>query len=295
MYQAVVARLTGIQPILKADRLVVGTVAGCSVVVGKEHQEGDVGVFFETDGALSDEFCVAMDLYPREVVGDDGTTVRAGGFIDRANRRIRAQTFRGARSEGFWMPLSSLGKWERIAAAVSVLKDGEEFTHLNGVEVCYKYVAKATQQAIRYKGKQVALKKELASFPRHIETGMFAREYKQHLVPGSVVTISEKLHGCVSGDTEVETLENGTVQIQDIVNSKTPCHIKSLDHATGEVCYSEVSDFYLLKDDGDWLEIELDNGTILKITDNNPVWLPQLNCYREAANLVIGDALLVDR
>ena len=40
-------------------------------------------------------------------------------------------------------------------------------------------------------------------------------------------------------------------------------------------------------------EIELEDGTKLTITGNNPVWLPTLNCYRRVDELKQGDYVLM--
>ena len=39
-------------------------------------------------------------------------------------------------------------------------------------------------------------------------------------------------------------------------------------------------------------EIETEDGEKLIITGNNPVWLPDLHCYRRVEDLEIGDVVL---
>ena len=60
------------------------------------------------------------------------------------------------------------------------------------------------------------------------------------------------------------------------------------------IVYVSIDDYYLLKNDGEWYEVELEDGRKLLITGNNPVWMPELNCYRRTDELKIGDTLLID-
>ena len=76
--------------------------------------------------------------------------------------------------------------------------------------------------------------------------------------------------------------------------TKLNCHIKSLNIPTNEIVYSKVEQFYFKEDHGDWYEIELSNGQKLKITGNNPVWLPKLKCYRKVSDLTGNEELLLD-
>lgn len=110
--------------------------------------------------------------------------------------------------------------------------------------------------------------------------------------PGEWVYVSEKIHGCVSGDTVLETLEHGSVSIEKVVNERLPVHVKSVDTVTNEVSFEKVSDWSVIPTNDNWYEIELANGKILKITGNHEVWLPKLRCWRRADQLTADDELL---
>lgn len=186
-YEAVIAAVK-VVPHPNADRLQIARVAGHSVVVGLDVRDGDVGVFFPPDGQLSDEMCRANSLYP--VYNDAGDRV-GGGFFD-ANRRVRAQKFRGVRSEGYWAPLSSLA-W--TGHALSDLSVGDTFTSLNGKPVCNKYVNERTLRMAGGANKAKAKKRPvLVTFPEHYSTANL--RYNAHAVPaGSDIVVTEKLHG----------------------------------------------------------------------------------------------------
>lgn len=184
MYQAIVTRIQ-VRPHPNADKLQVGVVGWSEVVVGLDVKNDELGVFFPTDGALSHEFCVKNDLYPR--FDESGQRV-GGGFIDPKNRRVRAQTFRGQKSFGFWVPASY---FDYTGAA---LVEGMEFTELNGFAICEKYVNPATVHAAKEKANRANVRRETTMFLRHLETGQLSRNVGK-IHPGALVTITEKLHG----------------------------------------------------------------------------------------------------
>jgi hypothetical protein len=168
-----------------ADRLNLATVHGHQVVVGLEAKEGDRGVFFPCDGQLSEAMAEANDL-----VGytDPATGEKKGGFFAK-NRRVRAQKFRGEKSDGFFIELDKLAF---TGYDLSTLEDGFAFTELGGVQVCQKYYTPATRAKMSRPGQ--ARKQRNLIFPEHIDTAQF--RYNSHRIPvGAVVYITEKAHG----------------------------------------------------------------------------------------------------
>lgn len=179
-YVAYVAKIST-SPHPNADRLQVGFVCGAQVIVGLDTQNGELGVYFPSDGQLSTEFATANDLVARK---DDQGNKIGGGYFDE-KRRVRAQGFRGVKSEGFWMPLKAL---EFTKYDLYKLKEGDSFDTLGNVPICNKYFTKATQAAIGTKKKV----KMYADFPEHTDTTQF--RFIQ--VPkGAVIYVTEKEHG----------------------------------------------------------------------------------------------------
>jgi hypothetical protein len=183
MYQAIVARIQT-RPHPNADRLQLGTVVGHQVIVGLDTADGTLGVFFPSDGQLSALMCAANDLIGR--INPD-TGKHEGGFFA-ANRRVRAQSFRGAKSDGYWTELSAL-KW--TGADLTILKDGDSFDSLNGQLVCEKYYTPATKRAM---SQPQARKKRDLVFPEHVDTKQF-RYFKDAIPADAIVYVTEKLHG----------------------------------------------------------------------------------------------------
>jgi len=183
MYKAKVVKIkTREHP--NADRLQLGMALGNQVIVGLDTVDGEVGVFFGPDGQLSEEFAKANDLikYKDPVTHE----IKGGYFSD--NRRVKAQNFRGEKSDGFWCPLSY---FEFTGYDLSKLEVGDEFDELNGVPICNKYITPATMRARRG---QKMHRGETKYFPQHVDTGQF-RFGADLIHPLSLVTITEKVHG----------------------------------------------------------------------------------------------------
>lgn len=185
MYKAIVARIHT-RPIPGSDHIVLGSCRGYQVIVNKTTQNGQIGIFFEQGGQLSEEFATTNDLVRRK----DADGKPAGGFFEE-NRRVKALRLRGAKSEGFWCPLEHLSY---TGADLSALKEGDLFDAINGHTICQKYVTPATAQAQAARGRMAGKGREVQMFARHIETEAFRRSV--HTIPeGAILHISLKLHG----------------------------------------------------------------------------------------------------
>jgi len=189
---AIIAPVVNVREHPNADRLNLATVVGHQVVLGKDVEEGTLGVFFPCDLQLSHDMCMANNLYRKH----PETQEPMGGFFD-ANRRVRAQKFRKEQSEGYWTSLGSLS-WTGID--VLTLAKGYQFLELNGHLICNKYYSPATRSAMA-RNKQG--KKTPASYAgaltRHFDTKKL--RYNVGNVPlDALITVTEKIHG-TSGRT----------------------------------------------------------------------------------------------
>ena len=287
-YKAIVTALRNVRPHPNADRVKLATCHGNQIVIGLDNQEDELGLYFNCDGQLSPEFCRANNLYRDPLMNSDPNG--KPGMFDN-NRRVRAQRFRGQISDGFWMPLDCL---EFTKGGYKTLNEGFEFDEFNGIPICSKYINPATEKVAREnQGKKTKRAKTSVMFKEHFDTGHFGKSIHE-FGPGQLIIITEKVHGCVSYDTIVETLEFGDRKIGELVNERINCRIKAMDTETGEICYVPIDEYYFLPDDGEWFEIELEDGRKIEITGNNPVWLPELRCYRRVDELNGDEILLVD-
>lgn len=186
MYKAKVVKLST-RPHPNADRLALGYVNGIQVVVGKDVQDGTIGVFFPCDGQISPEFLKFHNLYRHAELNQD--TTKQGYFDD--NGRVQAEKLRGERSDGFFCLVSDFAY---TGYDLSLLKLGTEFDELNGHKICEKYYTPATRNAMKQTGKRAKMTQADYNFPRHFETEQL--QYNLDKVDsGDIVIITEKCHG----------------------------------------------------------------------------------------------------
>lgn len=193
MYKATILKIKNVRPHPNADRVLLATCHGNQVVVGIDTKEGDLGVYFPTDGQLSHEVCHYNNLY-REVslnFDPDGKT----GMFD-SNRRVRTQKFRGEVSDGFWTPISVLDFIEKkLNKRLLPLEEGLDLDELIGVPICQKYVNKNTLKAAgQTQGKKTRTAKTSVMFKEHFDTEHFGK-YLHEFQKESLIVVTEKLHG----------------------------------------------------------------------------------------------------
>lgn len=185
-YKAVVVRLSNVRPHSNADRVQLATVLGNQIVIGLNSKEGDLGIYFPSDGQLSDSFCRFNNLYRK---GEMNVDSEKTGMFDE-NRRVRAQRFRGEISDGFWIPLETV-----VLGGVNSLNEGDEFDTLEGVEICSKYINPATLKVARENaGKKTRTAKTSVMFKEHFDTAHFGKHLHEFDFDQTIV-ITEKLHG----------------------------------------------------------------------------------------------------
>lgn len=206
-YSAIVARVRT-RPHPNADRLQIGAVNGVQVIVGIDTQDGELGVYFPSDGQLSEVFATANNLVRAK--NEDGTY--SGGMFD-TNRRVRAMNLRGVKSDGFWCPLSY---FDFISGAGSVItQEGNTFTEINGIPICNKYVTPQTARAIANRKASSLPKSDTFKFPEHIDTDQYA--YVKGFIKPGVIYITEKVHGTSGRYGHVKCTRKATTWREKIV------------------------------------------------------------------------------
>lgn len=191
-YCGYITRLKNVRKHSNADRLLLADCFGNTVIVGLEYQEGQLGVYFPVDGQLSVEFCAANDLVRRK----DENGNPAGGYLDPDKRNIKAMKLRGEKSDGLFLPLTSLANF----TTVSDLKEGDTITVLNGVEICKKYIPKRKEGSWHGGSKGHKTRVDFApTFAQHVDTDQLAYHLGDFHA-GDVVELTLKMHG-TSGRT----------------------------------------------------------------------------------------------
>ena len=187
-YKAVVTKLSNVRAHSNADKVQLATCHGNQVVIGLNHSEGELGIYFPSDGQLSQGFCSANNLFRKPEMNSD-PAAKPGMFDE--NRRVRAQRFRGEISDGFWVPMDNFD----FIVGAGLLTEGFEFDEINGIQICEKYINQATLKIARENaGKKTKTAKTSVMFKEHFDTAHFGKHLHEFDY-GQTIIITEKLHG----------------------------------------------------------------------------------------------------
>lgn len=190
MYKAYITTLKNVRKHPNADKLLLGDCFGNTVCVSTEYQEGQIGIYFPTDGQVSIEYAEYNNLLRKK--DDAGNNI--GGYMDPNKRNVCTIKLRGEKSDGLFMPLESLA-W---AGDISTLKVGDTIDIWNGKEICKKYIpvrknkttgGGAGSRAIRKAKHSIA-----PTFFEHADTEQLAYNLSA-FKPGDEIEITLKMHG----------------------------------------------------------------------------------------------------
>lgn len=196
-YKAIVTKLVNVKKIENADKIQTALAAGNQVIVSSDQKEGELGVYFPSDGCIvSHEFMSKNNLYDTPELNFDKTKK---GFFSKKGR-VRVLTLRGCKSDGFWCPLSY---FSFIKGYENLLVEGFEFDTLNDSLICKKYVNQETlklRDDNSTKNKKRKDKKlESIMFHQHFDTDEFNRNmhkiFEDSNLRNKEIIITSKLHG----------------------------------------------------------------------------------------------------
>lgn len=196
MYNAYVTKLKNVRPHSNADRMLLADCFGNTICVGLNAKNGDIGVYFPTDGQLSVEYAEKNNLVRKK--DENGKNI--GGYLDPDKRNITAIKLRGEKSDGLFMPLESL---EYTGVDISTLTEGTVINVVNGHEICCKYIPRQKTRSNNGGGKVNKTRKKKVNiaplFVEHADTEQLAYNLNAFKA-GDLVEITLKLHG-TSGRT----------------------------------------------------------------------------------------------
>jgi len=291
MYNAYIARIKDVKKHYNADKLNVGKCFGNQVIVSLETKEGDIGVYFPSDGQLGLEYCEANNLLIKK--NEEGINI--GGYLEPSKRNIRALKLRGEVSDGLFMPLKSLSSFTDI----SKLKEGDLISLLNGVEICRKYVpiqkTKISSMSNITKGKRTLKnEKSYPLFHEHSKTNQLMYNLNDFKV-GDVCYITLKCHGCFQSTV--------SVNIWGESKSKRISQVKKGDFVVGmnekgELVRAEVLELHKNGSCEKWAELEIsrkglhgEKSSKIRCTDNHLFFNHATKKYQEANRLSEGDEI----
>jgi hypothetical protein len=173
--------------------LLLADVFGNTVCVSLDYFEGEMGVYFPTDGQLSAEFAEKNNLVRKK--DDAGNNI--GGYMDPDKRNVTAIRLRGEKSDGLFLPISALDYCYAHGDASIELRVGDVIDGcVNGHEICQKYIPR-TNKSVRVSGGNKTRKHKVPTAPlfaEHADTEQLAYNLSA-FKPGDEIEITLKMHG----------------------------------------------------------------------------------------------------
>ena len=216
MYFAYVTTLNNLQKHPNADRLQIGECFGNKVVVSIDYTPNMLGVYFPSDGQLSVEFAEVNNLLRKK--DENGNNI--GGYMDPDKRNVTAIKLRGEKSDGLFLPLSSLDycfndhlKEDNKApmdVAENHLKAGDRIDVVNGHEICKKYIPRKQDRRGSVSAGNRTRKKKVPVAPlfaEHADTEQLAYNLGA-FKSGDEIEITLKMHGTSQRTGYLPTLKN---------------------------------------------------------------------------------------
>jgi len=193
-YSAVVSHISNIITLDNCDNVVHAVIMGNMVIVSKGSCVGDIGLYFPVETQLSHEYITNNNMYRHSEKNIDNT--KKGYFED--NGRIRSVKFRGHKSQGLFMPLSSLS-FVLGGLLFTLLNEGDEFDEIKGINICKKYIVKIRNKGTNLEGTGKRYKTKVSKivdgqFKFHEDTNQFYKNYHK-LEPESLISLTAKVHG----------------------------------------------------------------------------------------------------
>ena len=194
MYKAYITALTNVRKHPNADRLLLADVFGNTVCVSTDYYEGQVGVYFPTDGQLSTEFAERNNLLRYK----DAAGNNCGGYMDPTKRNVTAIRLRGEKSDGIFLPLSALDYCFAHGDASTELFVGDVIEGtVNGYDICQKYIPRSNARRGHVTEGNKTRKKKVAVAPlfaEHADTEQLAYNLGAFKT-GDEIEITLKCHG----------------------------------------------------------------------------------------------------
>lgn len=268
-----------IEPIEGADAIELAVIGGWKVVTKKgEFQPGDPCVYFEIDSFMPDGVPAWQFLVDKS----------ARIFNGVKGHKLRTIKLRGQISQGLILPTRA-----HLATQLVLSMDEAAFA-FNALTCTEAEIAEA--KYLRFGMNEHSLD------PRDLNLNKLLGIVKwEPLMSAQLAGMAEGLfpnfirktdqERCVSGDTMIETAE-GPIRMDDLCAMDVKPMIKSFDHHTGEQVFKKCLGVSIMRRGGDWLKITTATGKTMIITNNHRVWCEDLQAYRLAGNLKIGQQVL---
>ena len=232
MYKAYITVLTNVRKHPNADRLLLADVFGNTVCVSTDYTEGQLGVYFPTDGQLSLEFAEQNNLLRKK--DDAGNNI--GGYMDPEKRNVTAIRLRGEKSDGLFLPISALDYCYAHHDASIELRAGDVIDGVvNGCEICRKYIPRSnTRRGTVTEGNRTRKKKVAVAplFAEHADTEQLAYNLSA-FKPGDEIEITLKMHGTSQRTGYLPVLQGYKRTLWDRITRKEGTPIYDYGYVSG--------------------------------------------------------------
>ena len=229
MHCGYVVKVENLRPHGNADRLQIATFFGNDTCVGLNTVLGEIGIYFPTDLQLSVEYCDANNLVRKK--DENGNNI--GGYMDPDKRNVTAVRLRGERSDGLFMPLSSL---TFTGVNMDDLNIGDTITVVNGVEICRKYIPRGNKRkgGGQSEGNRTRKKKVPVAplFSEHADTEQLAYNLAA-FKPNDQIEVSLKMHGTSQRTGYLPTLKGYKRTLLDYILRREGTPIYDWGYVTG--------------------------------------------------------------
>lgn len=297
-YLAQVVELQEVTKHPNADKLQLTTVSGSEVITGLVAKSGDIYIYFPVECQIEHKFLCWSNSYSDKERNRD---INKKGFFNKQGR-VRMTKLRDIYSNGYIIPATELEKYIKEFYGETINIDqsfvGLSFDSIKSDRFVKKFVRFSNTPSVpRQKSKGNIKKYESKlvenQFAFHQDTLNLRKEIAK-INPDDYIAINNKIHGCIKWDTILNVRDRGKMTIKQILEEGVKVSVRAYDLLKERDVWAEISDFHFKPNDGEWYEIELDNGKKITITGNNPVFLPELYCYRRVDELSAGDILQIN-
>jgi RNA ligase (TIGR02306 family) len=267
-----IEKIEWIKPIEGADRIVTYGILGWEVVDQKDKYK--VGTFVC--------YCEVDSVLPEKPEYE---------FLKDRKYRVRTIKLKGQVSQGLILPLPQ----EILVKTRGYLTDdllGKDITELIGIT---KYLSPFEREELEQTERKLANEKnKLKKFMMRYSwfRKLFLPKKQKSGFPYWVSKTDEPR--CISGNSILNT-DKGNLTIKEICESVDSFKVKSYNINTNTIEYKEIVDKSIKSNNNDWYEIELEDSTKVILTSEHPVYLPELNCYRQVKDLKSNDLVLLDK
>ena len=194
-YACTVVKLPVKQKVEGLDNLVKVTIFGNDVLTKKDAPEDELYLFFPAECAISKEYLSNNNEFRETTLNKD----RAQKGYFEPTGRVKAVKFKGVISTGYIAPIDTLVGLLSVAE-VENLRAGDEFTDIDGMNICQKYKIQHIHSSTpntesRFNKKLKRFNKLVPNQFRFHESTSHLAKNLHHFHPEDIIVITDKFHG----------------------------------------------------------------------------------------------------